>query len=87
MAGSTHPSIFSETADFLVSQPSLEQIAEYKVSPGIQQHIDHLLEKNAETGLSPEEHLELEKILAVSQAMTLAKTKARLMLASDLTAR
>lgn len=51
-----------------------------KVSVGVQQHIDDLLEKNGEGALSAEERLELEKILAVSQVMTLAKTKARLKL-------
>ncbi|MBL8154063.1 MAG: hypothetical protein JNM70_07760 [Anaerolineae bacterium] len=86
MAVNLHQSIFTELADFLVSQPTLEDIAAYKVSSGIQQQIDTLLEKNTDGGLTPEERLELEKILAVSQVMTLAKTKARLKLASNLTA-
>ena len=74
-------SIFAELADFLVTQPTLEQLANYKVSPGVQQHIDDLLEKNREEGLSPQERLELEKILAVVQMMDLAKAKAQLILA------
>lgn len=45
-------SIFAELADFLVTQPTLEQLATYKVSDGVQQHIDDLLEKNREEGLS-----------------------------------
>jgi hypothetical protein len=40
-----------------------------------------LLDKNRESGLTPDERLGLEKILAVSQVMTLAKTKAALKLA------
>lgn len=74
-------SIFAELADFLVTQPSLEQLAEYRVSAGVQQHIDDLLERNREEGLSPQERLELEKILAVVQMMDLAKAKAQLKLA------
>lgn len=74
-------SIFAELAEFLVSQPSLEELAAYKVSAGVQQHIDELLEKNREGILSAEERLELEKILAVSHVMTLTKTKAQLKLA------
>lgn len=74
-------SIFAELAEFLVSQPSLEELAAYKVSAGVQQHIDELLEKNREGILSAEERLELEKILAVSHVMTLTKTKAHLKLA------
>jgi hypothetical protein len=81
MALNIQHSIFIELADFLVSQPTLEELANYKVSPGVQQHMDNLLEKNREFGLSAEERLELEKILAVSQVMTLAKTKAQLKLA------
>lgn len=74
-------SIFSELADFLVSQPTLEDIAAYKVSPGIQQRIDCLLELNREEGLSREERQEMETILAMSHLMTLVKTKAKLKLA------
>ena len=80
MAINIQQSIFSELADFLVSQPTLEAIAAYKVSPSVQQHIDGLLEKNRDGLLSAEERLELEKILAVSQVMTLTKIKANLKL-------
>jgi hypothetical protein len=81
MALNIQQSIFTELADFLVSQPSLEAIAAYQVSAGVQQYIDDLLEKNREGGLSADERLELEKILAVSHVMTLAKTKAKFKLA------
>jgi hypothetical protein len=80
MAINTQQSIYTELADFLVSQPSLEALATYKVSAAVQQYIDTLLERNSEGGLSPDERLELEKILAVSHVMTLAKTKANLKL-------
>lgn len=81
MAINVGQSIYKEVADFLVSQPSLETIANYTVPTSIQQHIDTLLEKNKEAKLSTEERLELEKILAVSHVLTLAKTQARLKLA------
>ncbi len=84
MALNIQQSIFMELADFLVSQPTLEELANYKVSSGVQQHVDNLLEKNREFGLSADERLELEKILAVSQVMTLAKTKAQLKLVGKL---
>ena len=74
-------SIFTELAEFLVSQPSLEELADYKVSAAVQEHLDGLLEKNREGHLSTEEGLELEKMLAVSHVMSLTKTKARLKLA------
>ena len=72
---------YAELADFLVTQPTLEALASYKVSAGVQLHIDDLLERNREEGLSPQERLELEKILAVVQMMDLAKAKAQLKLA------
>jgi len=73
-------SIFVELADFLVSQPTLQQLADYKVSDSVQQHLEALLEKNREGALSTEERIELEKMLAVSHVMTLTKTKAQLKL-------
>jgi hypothetical protein len=81
MAVNVQKSIFSELADFLVSQPSLETIAAYKVPLGVQQHIDDLLDKNQNLGLSADERLELEKILAVIDVLDIAKAKARLKLA------
>lgn len=75
-------SIFAELADFMVSQPTLEEIATYKVSSGVQQYIDDLLERNREEGLSAQERLELEKILAVIQMMDVAKAKAQLNLSN-----
>ena len=81
MAINTQQSIYAEVADFLASEPTLEELAAYHVSPTVQQHIDNLLEKNRGEGLSSDERLELEKILAVSHVMTLAKTKAKLKLA------
>ncbi len=72
--------IYTELADFLVTQPTLKALASYKVSASIQHHIDDLLERNREEGLSPQEQLELEKILAVVQVMDLAKAKAQLKL-------
>lgn len=81
MAIHIEPSIFAELADFLVSQPTLEDIAAYKMSAGAQLHLDGLLEKNRGAGLSADERMELEKMLAISHLMTLAKTKAQLKLA------
>jgi hypothetical protein len=80
MAISTHQSIFSELAEFIVSQPSLEAIADYRVSDAIQAHLDLLLEKNREANLSAEEQAELEKILLLTDLMNLAKARAKLKL-------
>ena len=65
-------SIFTELAEFLVSQPSLEAIVAYKVPDSVQHPVDELLEKNQAMSLSPDERLELEKILAVVDVLDLA---------------
>jgi hypothetical protein len=81
MALNIQQSIFSELADFMVSQPSLETIASYQVPSSIQQHIDFLLEKNSDASISTDEKQELEKILVITDLMNLAKAKAKLKLA------
>jgi hypothetical protein len=81
MVAHIEQSIYSELADFLVSQPTLEDIAAYKVSLSVQQYLDDLLDKNREGSLSADERRELDKLLAISHVMTLAKTKAKLKLA------
>ena len=53
-------------------------MGELHVSSHLQNYMDELLERNAEGILTNDERLELEKILAVSHVMTLAKTKAKL---------
>lgn len=83
MEVNANQSIYSDLADFLVSQPSLDEIAAYRVPDSIQNHIDNLLEKNREEGLSSDERIEMEKLLAVSHVMSLAKAKARLKIASS----
>ncbi len=83
MVANIQQSIFGELADFLVSQPTLEAIAAYRVPLGVQAHIDNLLEKNNEDRLSPDERLELENILAVADVMDLAKAKAKLKLIGE----
>ncbi len=81
MAISTQRSIYDELSDFLVSQPTLEEIANYHLSDIVQQQIDEMIEKNGEDLLSADERLELENILAVASFMDLAKAKAKLKLA------
>lgn len=77
MAVNTQPSIFAEWAAFIVSQPTLEGSAGYRASGAVQQRVSDLLETNRESGLTPNEHEEIQRYLAVAHRMTLAKAKAR----------
>jgi hypothetical protein len=81
MAVQVQPSTFSELADFIVSQPTLDDIIAYRASEQMERRVHDLLEKNREEGLSSEERTEMDKFLAISHLMTLAKAKARLKLA------
>jgi hypothetical protein len=80
MALNMHESIFSELADFIVSQPSLEAIIAYRVPEALEQRIHDLLEKNREESLTADERAEMDKFLAMSHLMTLTKARARLRL-------
>jgi len=78
-------SIFVEVSDFLVSQPNLEELVAYQVSSSVKQHIDNLMQKNREQGLSRAEQLEIEHFFAISRMMTIAKVKAKLKLIDEQT--
>lgn len=80
MAINIQQSIISEVADFLVSQPTLEEMANYQIPEGVQHRLDDLLGKNRERGLTAEERLEAEKILTVVDLMDIVKIKAKIKL-------
>lgn len=73
-------SLYAEIAEFIVSQPSLEAIVAYQLPADAQQWLDEALDKNREEGLSVDERDALEKVLALSHLMNLAKAKARVRL-------
>lgn len=75
-------SIFTEIADFITSQPTLEDIVTYRISQSQQERIDALLERNREGMLSLVERQEMEAYQVISHVMSLAKAKARLKLQS-----
>lgn len=80
MTVSIQASIYSDVADLLVSQPSLEDLANFRFAEPIQRYIENLLEKNREGELSADEKLELEHILAINHVISLTKAKAKLKL-------
>jgi hypothetical protein len=49
------PSLYQEIIDFLASNPTLEQVADFKISAPAQVRLEELLDKNREEGLTPEE--------------------------------
>ncbi|NEO85244.1 MAG: hypothetical protein F6J87_13490 [Spirulina sp. SIO3F2] len=53
-------STYREILDFLISQPTSEQIIGFKVSETAQDRLQTLLQKNCETALTPAETAELD---------------------------
>jgi hypothetical protein len=78
MAIQIQESVFTALADFIVSEPTLEQIIAYQLPDMLEQRLHDLLEKNREEGLTEEEQTEVDSFMAASHLMTLAKAKARL---------
>jgi hypothetical protein len=83
METTAQTSVFTELAEFFASQPSLQAMIDYKVSPAIQEYLNGLLEKNREEGLSAEEKTEVERMLAMLHLITLVKLQARKRLAEN----
>jgi hypothetical protein len=70
------PPVYSEVLDFLTSGPTLEQIAEFKVSQPLQDRVEELLDKNRESGLTEQEADEMNTFLRINHIMILLKARA-----------
>ena len=67
-----------ELLDFLTAQISPQALADFKVPEPVRRRVWALIEKEKESGLLPEEKLELDDYLKLEHLMVLAKAKARL---------
>ena len=67
-----------ELLDFLVGQIPGQALASFQASEDARQRVWALIAKEKETGLLPEEKLELEDYLKLEHLMLLAKARARL---------
>ena len=82
MAISPSPTLMDEITDFLLMNPSLEQIIAYKPSEVLDNRLHELLDKNASVGLTPDERSELDRFLEINHLLIILKAKARLKLAN-----
>lgn len=64
-----------EILDFLVEQIPPQSLADFKASDQARQRIWHLIGKEKESGLLPEEKVELDDYLKLEHLMILAKAK------------
>jgi hypothetical protein len=67
---------YDEFVDFITSSPTLEQIADYTLSPEAQMRVDYLLSANRDGVMTPEERDELDAYLLAEHLMRAAKLRA-----------
>lgn len=75
-----HPSLAIEAADFLIGQPSFEEIAAYRASEEVQAYLDYLLERNGEDELTRDEFFDLHQMIGIISVLDLLKVQAKLKL-------
>ncbi|GCL36745.1 MULTISPECIES: hypothetical protein [Sphaerospermopsis] len=77
------PTTYTEVLDFLIQQPTPEQIAKFKVSNQAQNRLETLLEKSRMGTISELENSELEVYEQLDQLMILSKARAYSMMKND----
>lgn len=80
MQNVTTPTVFSIITDFLASNPSAEDIINYRLPDELQERAHELLERNGEDKLTFEEQQEMYDFLRIEEMMSLLKAKKRLQL-------
>jgi hypothetical protein len=74
---------YTEVLDFLIKQPTPEQIAKFKVSTQAQTRLEELLEKNHNGTISKAENSELDIYEQLDQLMILLKARAHSVIKND----
>lgn len=77
------PATYTEVLDFLIKQPTPEQIAKFKVSTQAQTRLEELLEKNRKGTISETESSELDVYEQLDQLMILLKARAYSVIKND----
>lgn len=68
--------LYNEVINFILTQPSAEEIAKFKVSESTQARLRELLEKNREDELNASEKAELDAYQEIGHLMILLKARA-----------
>lgn len=71
-----HPNIYEEFADFITSSPTLEEIANYRLSQASERYVSDLLEANRTRGLTPEESRAIDDFMRLEHLVRMAKIRA-----------
>jgi hypothetical protein len=75
--------LFDEITDFILSQPTPEQIIAYQVPDSLNERLHDLLDRNGESQLTADERAELDSFLKIGHLLTMLKAKARLKLVGN----
>ena len=67
---------YDEFVEFITSSPTLEQIADFRLSDEVEARISSLLEVNRTQTLSPAEAAELDEYIRLEHIMRKAKIRA-----------
>ncbi len=70
------PAVYQEVIDFLIQQPTPEEIINFKVSHQTQTRLEKLLEKNRSATIIPSELAELDVYEQLDSMMSLLKSRA-----------
>lgn len=70
--------VLDEVTDFLASQPTDQELLDYRFSDVLQERIHYLLERNGEGELNYCEERELEDYIRANRMMSRLKVKTRL---------
>ncbi|MCA0452828.1 MAG: hypothetical protein LCI00_02495 [Chloroflexi bacterium] len=74
---------YQEFADFITSSPSLEQIAEYRLSDASESRVSYLLDVNRNGTISKQEQNELDDYTRLEHLMRIVKIRAFAKLSTD----
>ena len=72
---------YMEIIDFIAGGSTPEDVVRFHPSAEVQRRVDELVNREKESGLSPEELAELNHFLELEHIIRMAKAKARLILA------
>jgi hypothetical protein len=70
-------SVYDEILDFLLSNPSSEQIIAMRPSNAMQERMTYLLDTNREGHLTPDERSELDEFMRIEHFVRMLKIRAR----------
>ena len=77
------PTLFDEVTDFLLANPSPQDIINFRASETLDERLHSLLDKKKLDALSADEQIELDTFIKIGHLLTMLKAKARLKVMRD----